>query len=170
MSDFRRSLPVACLAAVLLAGCAGKPAPAWRNEQFDADSPFQFHSDLPPLMLCELGKRALLSQGYEVDSSAPQSIRGAKHFQPESEYLVQLRLTLVCMPGKEDSMIYANALQTRYELKSSGSSTGLSVTGFGSISLPWPTDKSSLVKVGEETVTDPEFYRRLFTLIDTLQQ
>lgn len=166
-----RSLLPLCLTVALLAGCATKPAPAWRAEQFDADSPFHFRSDLPPLVLCDLGKRALLSQGYEVDSTSPQNIRGSKYFQPQTDQLLQLRLTLVCLPGKnEDSAIYANALQTRYELKSNGNSTGVSVTGFGSISLPWPTDKTSLVKVGEETVTDSEFYRRLFTLIDTLQQ
>lgn len=155
---------------VLLAGCSSTPAPAWRAEKFEAETPFQFHSDLPPLVLCELGKRALLSQGYEVDASSPQNIRGSKFFQPQSDYQVQLRLTLVCLPGKEDSTLYANALQTRYELKSGGSSTGLSVAGLGSISVPLLTDKSSLVKVGEETVSDPEFYRRLFTLIETLQE
>ena len=64
--------------------------------------------------------------------------------------------------------LFANALHTRYELKSSGSSTGLSVAGIGSVSVPWPTDKSTLVKVSEETVADPEFYRRLFVLIENL--
>ena len=82
---------------------------------------------------------------------------------------MQLRLTLVCLQTGKDSTLYANALQTRYELKSGGSSTGLSVAGLGSISVPWPTDKSSLVKVGEETISDPGFYQRLFVLIDTLK-
>lgn len=157
------------LAATLLAACTSTPAPVWRSEKFEAETPFQYHSDLPPLVLCDLGKRALLSQGYEVDASAPQSIRGSKFFQPQADFQTQLRLTLVCLPGKDDSTIYANALQTRYELKAGGS-TGLSVASLGSISLPWATDKSTLVKVGEETVGDPEFYRRLFTLIESLQE
>ncbi|MPN41927.1 hypothetical protein SDC9_189482 [bioreactor metagenome] len=74
------------------------------------------------------------------------------------------------MATGRDTTIYANALQTRYELKAGGSSTGLSVTGLGSISVPWPTDKNSLVKVGEETIADAEFYRRLFVLIENLAE
>ena len=156
------------LFALAIAGCSSTPPTVYRAEKFEAETPFMFHSDLPPLVLCDLGKRALLSQGYEVDASSPQNIRGSKHFQPQNDYLVQLRISLVCLPAREDSTIFANALQTRYELKSGGSSTGLSVTGLGSISVPWPTDKNALVKVGEETISDPEFYRRLFVLIENL--
>lgn len=165
MPDWRPALlPV----ALAMAACSTAPSPVYRAEKFETETPFTFHSDLPPIVLCDLGKRALLSQGYEVDASAPQQIRGAKFFQPQNDYQVQLRITLVCLPGKDDSTIFANALQTRHELKSGGSSTGLSVTGLGSISVPWPTDKNALVKVGEETINDPDFYRRLFVLIENL--
>lgn len=44
------------------------------------------------------------------------------------------------------------------------------MAGLGSISVPWPTDKNSLVKVGEETITDPDFYYRLFGLIEMLKE
>jgi hypothetical protein len=167
-----RPILIAILAALAAAACSTTPAtaPAYRSEAFDAETPFQYHSELPPQTLCEHGKRALLSQGYEVDTSSTFSIRGSKFFQPVSDQQVQLRITLVCLEDKGESTAYANALQTRYELKSGGSSTGLSVTGIGSISLPWPTDKSSLVKVGEETISDPEFYRRLFVLIEQQQK
>lgn len=161
---------VAAVAAATLCACATKPAPVYRLETFEAKTPFQYHSDLPPLVLCEYGKRALLSQAYEVDASVPSNIRGSKFFQPETENLVQLRITLTCMNTGRDTTIYANALQTRYELKAGGSSTGLSVSGLGSISVPWPTDKNSLVKVGEETISDAEFYRRLFVLIENLAE
>src|SRR5574343_965313 len=157
---FRRlAIPLALL---LLTACATKPPVVYRLEKFEADKPFTFHSDLPPLVLCELGKRALLSQGYEVDATSPQAIRGTKFFQPQLDYQVQLKVTLVCLPSKDDTTLYANALQTRFELKSSSSSTGLSVAGLGSISLPWPADKSALVKVAEETIGNPKNYHRLF--------
>lgn len=158
------------LALVLLAACGSAPAPAYRAEHFQAETPYQFQSELPPLILCELGRRALLSQAYEVDASAPQNIRGTKFFQPQPDHQVQLRITLVCLPTGRNSTIYANALQIRHELKSGGSSSGLSVAGFGSLSVPWPTDKSALVKVGEETVADPAFYERLFLLIDSMAE
>lgn len=167
--------PLARLLAVsatvlLAAACSSKPAQVYSLETFEADTPFQFHSDLPPLVLCECGKRALLSQGYEVDASQPTNIKGSKSFQPQTENLVQLRITLTCLGTGRDTTIFANALQTRFELKSGGSSTGLSVSGIGSISVPWPTDKNALVKVGEETVADAEFYRRLFVLIENLTE
>lgn len=157
-------------ALVAIAACTTAPAPVYRTETFDAETPYQFHSDLPPLVLCEYGKRALLSQAYEVDSSIPSNIRGSKFFQPQADHQVQLRITLTCMATGRDTTIYANALQTRYELKAGGSSTGLSVSGLGSISVPWPTDKNALVKVGEETIADGEFYRRLFVLIENLAE
>lgn len=164
--------PLLVLATLLsgLTACSNAPQHAYSSETFDADTPYQYHSDLPPLVLCEYGKRALLSQGYEVDASSPQSIRGAKYFQPKADQQTQLKITLVCLPTGRDTTLFANALHTRYELKSSGSSTGLSVAGIGSVSVPWPTDKSTLVKVSEETVADPEFYRRLFVLIENLHE
>ena len=166
------SRPLLCCltVAALLAGCASSPPPVYRSESFGSDSPFQYHSDEPPLVLCEYGKRALLSQGYEVDASVPNNIRGSKFFQPHSEQQVQLKITLTCLATGKDSTIYANALQTRFELKAGGNSTGLSVAGIGSISVPWPTDKSSLVKVGEETISDADFYRRMFALIDSMAE
>ena len=163
------SLCLGVIALGLVACTSPAPKPAYTAESFDVETPFQYRSDLAPLVLCEHGKRALLSQGYEVDASSPSNIRGSKFFQPLSDQQIQLRISLVCLDTGKDATIFANALQTRYELKSGGSSTGLSVAGLGSISVPWPTDKSSLVKVGEETVVDPDFYYRLFGLIEMLK-
>lgn len=52
-------------------------------------------------------------------------------------------------------------------MKSQGSG-GVSVVGFGSVSVPWFMDKDTLVQLGEETVTAPDFYKRLFELIKEL--
>lgn len=165
MSAFRSAL---LLLATFLAACASAPPPAWRAETFASDSPFYTHSDLPPAESCDVGRRALLSQGYDVESPAAATVRGNKFFQPQPDQMMQLKITLVCIGSRAGTTVYASALQTRYELKSTGTSTGVSVAGFGSISLPLPTDKGSLVKVGEETVGEPAFYQRLFSLIDTM--
>lgn len=157
------------LACVLLGACNSAPPAAYRAETFTAESPFVNWSTREPSAACEIGKRALLSQGYQVDSSKATQIRGEKFFLPKPDHAMTLSITLVCLPSNVGTAIYANALQTRYELKSAASSTGVSVAGVGSISLPWSSDKEAMVKVGEETVNDPDFYRRLFGLIDTLQ-
>ena len=156
------------LAGLLFGACASPPPPAYNAETFNADSPFRYWSTNEPAAACELGRRALLSQGYQVDDAKPLTIRGEKLFQPQPDYVMKLNITLVCLPSNVGAGLYANALQTRYELKSRGTSAGVSVAGFGSINLPWSSDKDVLTKVGEETIADPDFYRRLFSLIELL--
>lgn len=158
------------LVAVLAGACASpKPAPAWRAEAFSEESPFEYRTPVAAGDLCAVGQRALLSQGYQVETTPPQSVRGRKFFQPAPGHHMELNISLVCLPTPAGAVLYANALQTRYELKTSTTSAGVSVAGMGSISLPWMSDKDSLVKVGEETVADPEFYRRLFALISAME-
>lgn len=169
MLRLARFLPLAALAGLAVAGCASSSRSVYEGESFATESPYVTWSTREPVAACELGRRALLSQGYQIDNADPQTIRGEKLFQPKYEHSVRLDITLVCLPSNVGAAIYANARQTHFELKSAASNTGLSVTGLGSISLPWAADKESLVKVGEETVVDPDFYRRLFALIDTLE-
>lgn len=163
-----RPVLLSLLLGSVVAGCATPPPSAYRTEAFNTESPFEYWSTRQPAAACELGKRALLSQGYQVDESKPQSIKGEKLFQPQADYGMKLNITLVCLPSNVGTVIYANGQQTRFELKSRGTSAGVSVAGIGSISLPWAADKDALVKVGEETISDPDFYRRLFTLIESL--
>lgn len=158
--------------AFLSAGCttAGTAKPAYQTEHFSENSPFQHALATGPLVACHLGRKALLSQGYLIENSSSDNVRGTKYFQPENNLQLQLDIKLVCMPSSTGSMIYANAVQTRYELKTSASNTGLSVSGIGSISLPWTAEKDSLIKVGEETISDPDFYARFFGLLEKLTE
>lgn len=165
-----RSLLFFAFSAALFLGACAKPAPAYRAERFAAESPFEYRTPLDPPQACAVAQRALLSQGYQVDDQKPQSIRGRKLFQPEPGHHMELNITLVCLPIPAGSVVYANALQTRYELKASATSAGVSVAGIGSISLPWLSEKESLMKVSEETVADPDFYRRLFQLIEAMDE
>ena len=79
-----------------------------------------------------------------------------------------MSIILVCLPSSLGTVIYASGLETQYEMKSKGSNAGVSVSALGSVTLPWSVDKDTLVKIGEETVTDPAFYQRLFQLIKSL--
>ena len=173
MKTLRRRPPLllaATLAAVVLAGCAGasKPTRVHQGENFTIDTPFVYYSNREPEAACEVGKRALLSQGYQVEDGKPLNPRGEKLFQPAADHVTKLNLTLVCLPSSLGAVVYANALETYYELKSQGTSAGVSVSGMGSLSLPWASNRDTLVKIGEETITQPEFYQRLFELIKTL--
>lgn len=152
-----------------LAGCASpSPGPAYRSESFDVESPFVTWVSRGPEGACELGKRALLSQGYRVEAGKPAAVRGEKYFLPKRDFAMTLSITLVCLPSNLGAAVYATALETRYELKSASSNTGVSVAGVGSISVPWASDQEAQIKVGEETIADPDFYHRLFALIESL--
>jgi hypothetical protein len=153
----------------MLSGCGTtQNTRVYQAETFPSETPFQYYSGRDPDGACEIGKRALLSQGYQVEGSQPLNIRGEKSFQPTREQVTKLSITLVCLPSSLGAVVYANAMETHYELKAHGSSAGVSVSGVGSLSLPWTADKDTLVKVGEVTITAREFYERLFDLIKTL--
>lgn len=159
----------AMMLGVLLSSCgATKSSRSYQNETFTSESPFQYYSAQGPDLACEISKRALLSQGYQVDDAKQRAIRGEKYFRPTPDEATRLTITLVCLPSNLGTVIYANALETQFEMKSKGSNAGVSVAAFGSVSLPWAMDKDTLVKVGEETVTAPLFYQRLFELIKSL--
>ncbi len=108
-----------------------------------------------------------MSQGYQLDGIQGEAVHGSKYFQPENGLQIRLEIKLVCLPDSESAVVYASAVQTRYELKTSSNSSGVSVAGVGSISLPWTDGKEALVKVGEETVADPGFYSRFFELLNS---
>ena len=141
---------------------------SYKLEHFTPDSPFEQSFEIGVSAACEAGKRALLSQGYQLETTQELNIRGEKYFQPAADKVTKLTITLVCLPSSLGSVIYANALETQFELKSRGTSAGVSVSGMGSVSLPWSADKDTLVKIGDVTITETEFYQRLFELIKTL--
>lgn len=164
-----RPIALAFVLGIMLCSCnATKPVRVYQTESFPTDTPFQYYSSREPEGACEIGKRALLSQGYQVESVQPLNVRGEKYFQPTPDQGTKLSISLICLPSSLGAVVYANALETNFELKSRGSSAGVSVSGFGSLSLPWTADKDTLVKTGEATITEPEFYQRLFELIKTL--
>lgn len=159
----------AALLCLLLGACANtKLTRAYQTESFTSETPFQYYSNREPDVACEVAKRALLSQGYQVDDAKPRNIRGEKFFRPQPDQATTLSITLVCLPSSLGAVVYANGLETQYEMKSKGASAGVSVATVGSVSLPWAMDKDTLVKIGEETITAPEFYQRLFDLFKTL--
>ncbi|WP_374266169.1 DUF2242 domain-containing protein [Zoogloea sp.] len=169
---YRSVLPVA-LASLLLAACGTFSKPkdkdaAYRLEHFTPNSPYeQSFDEVKPASACEAGRRALLSQGYVIEEHKPDAVRAKKFFQPERGAQVQINFTLSCLVEGDGASVFANARQVREELKAGSSSAGLSVAGIGSVSLPFGASNESLVKVGEETITDAEFYGRFFALMQS---
>ena len=164
-----RSLAIAALAGALLGGCNSTKVPrSYQTEAFPSETPFQSYSSREPEEACEVARRALLSQGYQVDESKPRNIRGEKYFRPKPDEVSRLSIILVCLPSDPGTVIYASGLETQFEMKSRGSNSDVRIIVNTKISTPWYLDKDTLVKVGEETVTDRNFSRELFELIRML--
>ena len=117
---------------------------------------------------CEASRRALLSQGYVVNSSSAEQVTARKYFQPFPDHHVQLEFRVVCAAdgdGTGGSTVFVNGLKDQYQVRKGKESASLGVGGIGSLSLPLEGDLESMVKVSSETVTSPELYDRFFELI-----
>lgn len=169
-----RTTQLLCITSILftqlLAGCSSNSPKlselsVINGESFDVMTPYAYQTSATKEKSCDAARKTLLSQGYQVEMKDSLTITGTKFFQPSKEHHTKLEVGLVCVDTDEGTIIYANAKQSFFELKASSNSAGLGVAGMGSISLPWSASVDNLVKVGEETVADKGFYRRLFSLL-----
>lgn len=164
-----RSMVAIPVAAIALAACGGPSV--YEDESFSEESPYFRRYPTDAATTCLGAQQALLSQGYGLAETTNFSVKGVKAYQPDDDEHLTLEVTIVCMDRSSGgSTAYANAVQTIYALKASSSNAGLSVSGVGSISLPWTSDGDTLSKTGAETVAEEEFYERLFNLIDRIMR
>ena len=159
------------LARAVLAGCV-TPAPqklAYEPEEFDSTTTHTRVYAATEAQTCEAARRALLSQGYLVNTATAELVVARKSFQPEAEIHVEFEVRVVCAregSGPGSTIAFASALQDRYSLKKTNTSASLGVGVLGSLSLPVSASNDAMVKVASETITDPRFYERFFALID----
>jgi len=161
----------AVLVAAALAGCAAsaKPPRVYDQEAFGTQSAFSREFVASPADTCNAARRALLSQGYIVQSSAPEQMNASKRFQPEGDVHVQIEFNVVCSPtarGQPTAVAFVSAVQDRYALKRTSTSASVGVSPFGSISLPFQSGSDSMVKVASETIPAGRFYTRFFDLVE----
>ena len=174
----RGTRAVALLAAgSLLAALAGCAAPAKvfpSQEQFGSASTYSRLFDASAAQTCEAARRALLSQGYIINTASSDLVEGRKSFQPDAEAHLRMEIRVVCAPdgpkgtdGAESkvSLAFVTALQDQYALKKSNNSASLGVGAFGSVSLPFSSSSDSMVRVGSETIASEAFYDRFFELV-----
>ncbi|MDP3841761.1 MAG: DUF2242 domain-containing protein [Oxalobacteraceae bacterium] len=161
------------LLAILLAGVVSAcsiPAKsvAYQDEGFDSASTFSRSFAMSADATCEAARRALLSQGYQINQTNAELVDGRKNFQPNSDSHIQIAFRIVCVadPSGKGSTAFVSALEDRYALKKSNNSASLGVGALGSISLPFSSSNDSLVKVASLTIPAGEFYQRFFVLVD----
>ncbi|ANJ66370.1 hypothetical protein A9404_02320 [Halothiobacillus diazotrophicus] len=157
---------LACLLPILSA-CSTPSRPFYAKDSFGGNSPYQKRVPDDPQLACAAAKRTLLGDGYIIeDPSAKTSIKGRKAYRINGDRSTFLEMSVVCLSDPEGSSIFANGLISTYDLKKAASSASIGVAVLGSVSLPIGQSVDSRVKVADETITDPEFYRRFFASVE----
>lgn len=164
-----RLLTCGAATLALLAGCQFPRQPLPPQEHFDSSSTFSRSFGAPPPQTCEAARRALLSQGYLINTATKDLVDGRKNFQPAVDTHVQMEIRVVCAPETRSgttTLGFVTAQQDRFSLKRSATAASLGVGAVGSLSLPFTASDDSLVRIGSQTIADQEFYERLFLLIN----
>ena len=163
-----RNLALASILVASLAACGSsrnKDEAPPLGETFGAGDTYSRSYDATPATACEAARRALLGQGYVIAKRAPETLEATKVFQPQSDTHTQLNVRATCVAEADGgAIVFINAVQDRYALKSQSSSASVGVSMIGSVSLPVPIGGSNanLVRVGSNTVQNQDFYGRLF--------
>ena len=157
-----------CGLLALLAGCASNVKAFPLQEKFGSTATYSRLFDATPAQTCEAARRALLSQGYIINTARADLVEGQKSFQPEPEAHLQMMIRVVCAPESPNGKIslgFVTALQDSYALKKSNNSASVGVGAIGSLSLPFSSSNDAMVKVGSQTITSDAFYDGFFDLL-----
>lgn len=164
-SSSGRALPAMLLVAALASCSFGgqKEPPPPLGETFSAEDTYSRSFESPPAVACEATRRALLGQGYVISESANDTLQAIKNFQPESDVHTQLLVRATCVPRPGNgSIVFVNAVQDRYDLKTTTKSASVGLSVLGSVSLPIGTSGANLMRVASNTVQNVGFYSRFF--------
>lgn len=157
------------IAALLLAGCgAGPNVKLYKSENFQAGAAFSKTIPMASAVVCRNVKRALLSQGYQIEQTPATKdspfLTGTKNWQPEDDVAVTLHLQVTCVHEDENSStVFATAIEEAYKLQTVTGSVSAGVS-IATITMPSSSGRALMV-VRRETIQDPEFYGRFYTLV-----
>ncbi|MBN9478093.1 MAG: hypothetical protein ABS43_29545 [Bordetella sp. SCN 67-23] len=165
----RRFAVCAAAAGALTAGCSAPNDPlAYTRNEFARTDTYSRAYPKTPEMVCEAGKRSLLSQGYTLADAGARSLEGHKQFQSGDNYK-EITFRLVCEPdhaGTTRSIAFVNAVESTFALKKTNNSASVGVGLLGSVSMPFSSSDDSMVKTGSETIASNDFYSRFFALLE----
>ena len=163
-----RPCQVALLALVVSAsaGCASRKvdvAQASISSQAPFSRTFQGSGD----SVCWGVKRALLSQGYMLDRAGESGVlTGTRDFQPDPKLNVSYHLQTSCADNRDGTaIVFLTAEREESQLQKMKQSTSV---GVGPATLTMPSGSAQVLGVvRRETVKDPEFYARFFSLVQS---
>lgn len=165
----KAGVAVVVAGAALLAGCGKSTLSTLPpQESFTSAATYSRMFDARAEQTCEAARRALLSQGYIIDTSRKDLVEGNKNFQPEAERHLQMHIRVVCAPESQDGRLsvgFVTALQETYGLRKASNSASVGVSALGSLSLPFSAGHDSMIKIGSETIQSERFYESFFELM-----
>jgi hypothetical protein len=112
-------------------------------------------------------KRALLSQGYMLDRPGESGVlTGTRDFQPDEKLNVSYHLQASCADNRDGtSIVFLTAQREDSRLQKMKQTTSV---GVGPATLTMPSGSARVLGVvRRETVKDPEFYTRFFSLVQS---
>jgi hypothetical protein len=152
------------LLTVMAAGCASRK-PDVARDSISTAAPFSRTFTGSADDVCWSVKRALLSQGYMLDR-APESgvMTGTRDFQPQDKLNVSIHLQTTCADNRNGtSIVFLTATREESRLQKMKQSTSM---GVGPATLTMPSGSAQVLgTVKRETIVDPAFYSRFFSLI-----
>ena len=164
----RIAFPLFVTLTAVLAGCSS-PKPVYEREDFAQSDTYSRSVQAASGAACDAGRRALLSQGYNIDKYEPSRVTGHKNFEGEDGQHTQISFNVECAAdgsAHEGATVFANAVQDRYSIKRTGNSASVGVSVLGQVSMPFGGSDDSLVKTASQTVTRPKFYDGFFQLLE----
>jgi len=165
----RRSLSGVALvvaAAVAAGGCASRKVDI-AQQSISAQAPFSRTFRGSGDTVCWGVKRALLSQGYMLDRPNDTGVlTGTRDFQPDPKLNVSYHLQTTCADNKDgSSIVFVTAEREDSRLQKMKQTTSL---GVGPATLTMPSGSAKVLGVvRRETVKDPGFYDRFFSLVQS---
>ena len=162
------SCQVAVLAVVVsvCAGCASRKVDV-AEASISTQAPFSRTFQGSGETVCWGVKRALLSQGYMLDRPGESGVlTGTRDFQPEPKLNVSYHLQTSCADNRDGtSIVFLTAEREDSQLQKMKQTTSV---GVGPATLTMPSGSARVLGVvRRETVKDPDFYARFFSLVQS---
>ena len=157
---------LAVAAAVAIGGCASRKADI-AQQSISAQAPFSRTFQGSGDTVCWGVKRALLSQGYMLDRPNESGVlTGTRDFQPDEKLNVSYHLQTTCADNRDgSSIVFVTAEREDNRLQKMKQTTTL---GVGPATLTMPSGSARVLGVvRRETVKDPAFYDRFFSLVQS---
>ena len=158
---------VVVAAVITASGCASRKVDV-AEASISSAAPFSRTFQGSGDAVCWSVKRALLSQGYMLDRPNDSGVlTGTRDFQPDAKLNVSYHLQTTCADNRDGtSIVFVTAEREDNRLQKMKQTTSV---GVGPATLTMPSGSAQVLGVvRRETIKDPGFYDRFFSLVQSL--